>query len=255
MRKRAAFPGQLSWIAALLVVSFIPAGLYAQDRAKTPDQGSKPAQKSNSAQGSKPALGPPVVISSEKYQQTHAPKNGRKPVDSARPERPGSRYPVQFFSIRTTGECVVFVIDNSTSMLDGNRRELAHAELLRSVRALRFPQKFHVIAFDAETFHAPWGPFISAQSDDSRKLAGWLSRLTPMDGTMPESAIRQAVGLNPDAVFFLTDGQFDKPTAAQIQAWNRFHVPIHVIDLSPDGPIESLKKIAGDSGGIYRKSP
>jgi Mg-chelatase subunit ChlD len=196
---------------------------------------------------------PPLVISTEKYQQTTGSSQNKKypPQTSQFNHRQAAR----FYGVNAPGETFVFVIDNSTSMLDGDRRAVSHSALLRTVSSLKFPQRFHVIAFDAETMHVPWGPYISAQSADSRKLAGWLARLTSVDGTMPGPALKQAVGMNPDAVFFLTDGQFDSPTTDQIHAWNRFRVPIHVIDLSPGESVTSLKKIASDSGGHYRKSP
>jgi hypothetical protein len=140
-------------------------------------------------------------------------------------------------------------------MLDGNRRGLAHSELIRAIRNLKWPQQYYVIAFDSETMPLPFGPYVKPGADQTRKVSQWLSRLTPQDGTLPGTALRQAVGLKPDAVFLITDGQFDSPTPAKIKEWNTGHVPIHVIDMGPGGPVEILEQIARESSGVYRKRP
>jgi Mg-chelatase subunit ChlD len=192
----------------------------------------------------------PQVISREKFDAQQ--KRNSSPSKSGN-TRPSSHLSTSFYGIRAEGDSFVFVIDNSTSMLDGGRLASAHSALNAAIRQLRFPQKFYILAFDASTLAVPWGPFISAQSADARKVPGWLARLTQKDGTLPGPALRQAIGLDPSAVFFLTDGQFDDPTPAQIRQWNSRGVPIHVIDLGPAGPDAVLQQIARDSGGIYRK--
>ena len=140
-------------------------------------------------------------------------------------------------------------------MLDGNRRGLAHSELLRAIKALKWPQQYYVIAFDHETLPLPFGPYVPSGANQARKVSQWLSRLSPQDGTLPGNALRQAIGLKPDAVFLLTDGQFDTPSPEKIREWNTGQVPIHIIDMAPGKPVESLEQIARDSSGVYRKRP
>lgn len=197
---------------------------------------------------------PPVVISSEKFLKDQKVKISGSTPNSIRTVDQ-SVNSIRFYGHNFPGNTFVFVIDNSTSMLDGHRRAKSHAELLQAIGKMKFPQKFHVIAFDLETIHIPLGPYISANSKESRKVGSWLRQLVPLDGTEPGSALRQAIGMRPDAVIFLTDGQFDNPSEKQIRAWNQHGVPIHVIDLTVSTNSEKLKNIAGDSGGSYRKSP
>lgn len=197
---------------------------------------------------------PPSIISTEKFNQIH----GKKPShDSSSSSANVSTSPhsISFFGVQSPGERFIFVLDNSTSMLDGNRRGMAHSELIRAIRNLKWPQQYYVIAFDSETLPLPFGPYVTSGADQTRKISQWLSRLTPQDGTLPGNALRQAIGLKPDAVFLLTDGQFDSPTPAKIKEWNTGHVPIHVIDLGPGKPVEILEQIARDSSGVYRKRP
>ncbi len=204
----------------------------------------------------KRSAGPPVVISTEKFNQTHGERDNPTTNSRTGSNKPNSSpHSTSFFGIKADGEKFVFVVDNSTSMLDGNRRGLAHSELMRALRALKWPQQYYVIAFDNETLALPFGPFVPAGANQSRKVSQWLNRLTPHDGTLPGNALRQAMGLRPDAVFLITDGQFETPQPATIQAWNKFQVPIHVIDMAPGDPVGLLEQIARESGGLYRKRP
>ena len=203
---------------------------------------------------SKASQEPPSIISTEKFNQIH----GKKPSQtnsSSSANVSTSPHSISFFGVRSPGERFIFVLDNSTSMLDGNRRGMAQSEIIRAIKALKWPQQYYVIAFDSETLPLPFGPYVTSGADQTRKVSQWLSRLTPQDGTLPGNALRQAIGLKPDAVFLLTDGQFDSPTPAKIKEWNSGHVPIHVIDMGPGKPVEILEQIARDSSGVYRKRP
>ena len=198
---------------------------------------------------------PPTIISTEKFQgRQHEFFNKPGLTRSQRYSASSSPYRTSFFGIEAAGERFVFVIDNSTSMLEGGRLGRVHAEINRAIGRLKWPQSFYLIAFDSQTQAIPWGPFVTAQSKEAQKVPGWLARLTPHDGTLPGPALRQAVGLKPDAVFFLTDGEFDEPTPATIKAWNKFQVPVHVLDFGPGPRVPLLQKIATDSGGVYRKA-
>ena len=106
--------------------------------------------------------------------------------------------------------------------------------------------------------------FSEATGDIFTQTSAALNRLAPMTGGLDrvvrlhgivDPKVDQYIGLKPDAVFLLTDGQFDSPTPAKIKEWNTGHVPIHVIDLGPGKPVEILEQIARDSSGVYRKRP
>lgn len=203
-------------------------------------------------QRQKPIAEPPRVMSAEKYRELYEPKAATR-SGSSRSDANRSPYRAEFFGILAAGEKFVFVIDNSTSMHDGGRLYKAHSELRRSIGRLDWPQKFHVIAFDHATLELPWGPGVSARSPEARRVGPWLSSLEQGEDTRPGPALRLALGLKPDAVFFLTDGQFDDPTPERIRAWNASGVPVHVVDLGPGPPSDALSRIAQESGGTYRK--
>ncbi len=195
---------------------------------------------------------PPLIMSTEKYREKYLGETAPKPNQSGS-VKVISPYRVQFFGTEVSGETFVFVIDNSSSMFEGGRLERAHGELRRAIARMSSPQKFHVIAFDHKTLELPWGPYVTAGSEKARRVGPWLASLIQGEDTKPAGALRMALGLKPDAVFFLTDGEFEHPTPGLVKAWNPTGVPVHVIDLKPSGDPVTLKRIASDSGGTYRK--
>ncbi len=194
---------------------------------------------------------PPQVMSSEQFRQTYLPSFA--PKDQSGSYRSPGTHRTRFFGTEAAGDTIVFVIDNSTSMQDGGRLERAHSELTRTISKLEWPQKFHVIAFDRQTLELPWGPYVSAGSDKARQVGPWLKSLQQGDDTQPSQALRTALGLKPDCIFFLTDGDFATPTPEVIRGWNTAGVPVHVIDLNPRVEFAPLKRIAADSRGTYRR--
>lgn len=195
---------------------------------------------------------PPAIMSSEKYREKYLGETVRNSGQSGSVKL-ASPYRVKFFGTEVSGATFVFVIDNSSSMLNGGRLERAHGELRRAIARMQWPQKFHVIAFDHKTLELPWGPYVTAGSENARKVGPWLASLVQGEDTKPAGALRMAIGLKPDAVFFLTDGEFDHPTPGLVRAWNSSGIPVHVIDLNPSGDPGPLQRIANDSGGSYRK--
>lgn len=194
---------------------------------------------------------PPQVMSSEQFRQTYLPSFAPK-EQSGSYRSPGA-HRTRFFGTEASGDTIVFVIDNSTSMQEGGRLERAHGELVRTISQLEWPQKFHVIAFDRQTLELPWGPYVSAGSDKARQVGPWLRSLQQGDDTQPAQALKTALGLKPDCIFFLTDGDFAVPTPEAIRGWNTAGVPVHVIDLNSRVEFAPLKRIAADSRGTYRR--
>lgn len=66
------------------------------------------------------------------------------------------------------------------------------------------------------------------------------------------------LGLDPDAMYFLSDGEFDPNAIYELRAKNRGSnrrkkaVPIHTISLGSPGAENLMKIIARTSGGKYR---
>lgn len=156
-----------------------------------------------------------------------------------------------FFGVRARGRVFVFVVDRSGSMADEARLARAKAELRRSILALRWPQRFHVIFYNDRPWPQPGGLPSSADHDAKARLFRWFHTIEADGSTDPRAAMRQALALRPDAVFLLSDGLFPEGTVEAIVAANPDRIPIHGIDLAGGAGSDDLKAIAEASGGTY----
>ncbi len=157
-----------------------------------------------------------------------------------------------FFGLRAKGLFFIYVIDGSGSMIDDDRFPRATIELRRSVNGLRPPQRFEVIFFNEESIPMPGGPIPrSADLDSKNQLRAWLRLMDPDGGTDPRLALKQALSLKPDAVFFLSDGVLPQGSVKDVARFNPNKIPIHCVDLAGGRGGDQLKRIAAESGGNY----
>ena len=239
-------------------------GLAADDPGKKKDDPKSPTRTASVADASKNAKtaknslsAPPTIKPDESTKTRNAADLLRASGSDRYGETDWSRIPrwrqTAFFGIRAEGQVFIYVIDCSGSMGEGFRLERAKEELRKSINALRFPQRFHVIFFNGEPIPMPGDLARSADFDNKMELSHWLARICPEGETDPRGALKTAISLRPDAVFLLTDGEFPEGTAAGIAKSNKTHVPIHCVDLS-GGESEQLRQIAKDSNGKYVRS-
>jgi len=161
-----------------------------------------------------------------------------------------------FFGLRARGQFFVFVVDQSGSMIDDDRLIRAKIELLRTVFALEPPQRFEVIFYNEEATPMPGGPLPRpADLKTKNQLTSWLHLIGPDGGTDPRPALSQALALQPDAVFLLSDGEFPEGTVERVARLNPRKVPIHCVDMTGGQAGNHLLRIARDSGGQYASRP
>lgn len=123
---------------------------------------------------------------------------------------------VEFFGMRAYGNRFVFVLDISLSMgaRDGRRFRRACDELLRSVSQLQSGQSYYVFLFCWRTekmFRQPEVAYVNVATGHQQRLRDWIYDVRLGAGTDPRRALSLARGLQPDAVFLLSDGHFNKP--------------------------------------------
>jgi hypothetical protein len=168
-----------------------------------------------------------------------------------------------FFGIEARGSRFAYICDISGSMDlgvggDGQTRriDILRGELDRSIRSLLDASKFNVVLFS--TGSAALGDrheWISA-SDTNKKWAHDAIMKIKADGaTEPLPAFKIVFNLRPrpDAIYFMTDGEFDPANIAEIARLNaEFHIPIHCISFISREGEPLLKKITEQSGGTYK---
>jgi hypothetical protein len=159
-----------------------------------------------------------------------------------------------FFGVEATGTRFVFVIDVSGSMHAGRMQGL-RAEITRSIGSLDATAEFMVIPFSSGAWvigdKREWR---EASESNKRWIRNQVATLAADGGTEPDKGFDIVFTLRPkpDAIYFMTDGEFPPIVAESIIARNkRFRVPIHSICFGSDSGADEMKRISKESGGRY----
>ena len=167
-----------------------------------------------------------------------------------------------FFHIATQGKAIVYVIDRSASMGLNGALATAKRELLASLERLPSSSRFQIIAYNrsAEPLRINGeSGLVSATPENKRCVALFLEDMEAEGSTDHLPALRRALALGPDVIFFLTDA--DDLRSEQIRAitsLNHGRSIIHAIDLGrPLGAHGGLPlyALALDNGGRYQSVP
>lgn len=173
-----------------------------------------------------------------------------------------------FFGVEAKGSRFLYICDISGSMdwdehgmSNGKRLRALKRELTTSVQALLEHMQFYVIFFSSGA--VPINPdntkWIIAKDTGKRWATDRIGNLHAFGGTEPWPAFDVAFQMRPapDAIYFMTDGEFDPSVALRIQAINvgSRKIPIHCITLVERSGEEVMRKIASDSGGTYTHVP
>src|SRR5437879_3332828 len=110
-----------------------------------------------------------------------------------------------FFAIATQAASVVYVIDHSASMGLHGSFEIAKRELLASLERLPAHTRFQVIVYNrtAEPVHLDSGAALApASPDNKQRVATFLEALRAEGGTDHANALKRALTLQPEVIFF-----------------------------------------------------
>lgn len=158
----------------------------------------------------------------------------------------------EFFGLRATGGKFIFVIDKSGSM-KGDRLDAAKQELFRSVVRLGEKMTFLIIFYDETFVPMPVRELVPASRFNKRDALSWVGSIRGDGGTRPLEAMQFALSLGPDAVWLLSDGEFNESYAEDIRRANpEGETVIHTIAFHSQGGEQVLKRIAQENGGQYR---
>jgi hypothetical protein len=165
----------------------------------------------------------------------------------------------RFFDVDAPGQTFVYVIDRSSSMGPGGGLRAAREELLRSLQQLPTSARFQIIVYNrnAEPLLPDHPGLLEATPDNIQRVAERLGRLLAEGGTDHLPALRRALALRPDVIFFLTDA--DDLTNDLLRTVARLNpgrrTIIHVIELNAlnrDRMDMPMHVLARENGGSYR---
>ncbi len=165
----------------------------------------------------------------------------------------------EFFGIGGYGQTFVYVVDASDSMNERGKFDRARYELLHSIEQLASDQRYFVIFFNDGAYPMDADEPVLATEKERAKTVNWVNESHAHGGTNPLPALLHALSLRPDAIFFLSDGQFHPLAIEVLRAHNRpsrrikmRQIPIHTIAFVDHMTIGLMRTIARNSGGEHR---
>jgi hypothetical protein len=159
-----------------------------------------------------------------------------------------------FFGVAESGKRFVYVVDKSSSMT-GERFENARKELLKSIKKLTPSQSFFIVFYDTTSYPQPISKLAQATDANIRKMSTWANGAIPNGGTDPMEAIEMALRLKPDAIFILSDGEFDDSIVDRTTMLNAKKPVIKINTIGFQNDAETLRAIAERNHGAYRFVP
>lgn len=159
-----------------------------------------------------PAIGPGAAERGGQPDAGQFTAGGRK----GSPTGGGAR--VSVFGVEGEGNKFVYVFDRSSSM-EGLPLAAAKRQLVQSLDSLDSVNQFQIIFFNhnLQPFEVPGGGRRIAFATDRNKqlAANFVGGITADGGTDRFAALKKAVGLQPDVIFFLTDAD-DAMSASEL---------------------------------------
>jgi hypothetical protein len=176
---------------------------------------------------------------------------------------------MKFCGVEGGGNHFVYLVDSSGSM--GDAFESARRELLASIDLLSPDQRFYVVFFDAQPdFMRISNPGVDeprsvyATAQNKAALRRWAMRIKMDRGKAPYDPLKFALGLRPDVIFLLSDGEFPEGIPDLLKEENRIEnlfgetKPIsivHTISYFSEEGANIMTRIAKQNSGQYRYVP
>lgn len=175
----------------------------------------------------------------------------------------------EFFGAKAAGNTFVFVVDCSPSMARDKAFDSAKAEILRSLSMLKPKQRFFILFFGAEiapiqfTGQEPEPYMLRANPENLERTMQWIQRINiQKEGRHPIDAMRQAIEMDPDAIFLLFDGDTkvnnwtgrirDMNRTDDLFSQDETKIPIHVVHFFREEFVADMKRLADENAGTYR---
>ena len=193
--------------------------------------------------------------------------------DSAHATMTGSKMlaGAEFYGVKATGNTFVYIVDSSPSMRRDGAFEAARKEIVRSLSSMKPKQRYFISFFGKEIDPMVFELGVAerypvyAKPENVTKTIDWLNRVQiQKEGLPPNNALAEAIGMQPDAIFLLFDGDTKVDVAKFLRRVNRTDdilsagmpkVPIHVVHFFQDEFQKQMRLVASENGGTYRFVP
>ncbi|HUS46445.1 MAG TPA: VWA domain-containing protein [Phycisphaerae bacterium] len=147
---------------------------------------------------------------------------------------------------------IVYVVDRSGSMTDSI--DYVKWELKRSIGELDEAKEFHVIFYSSgPPLEMPTRRLVSATDHNKEMAFEFVDNVIAELGTDPSKALQRAFACQPELIYLLTDGEFDKAIVGQVKDLNSDgRVTVHTIGFLYRIGEAVLKQIADENNGNYK---
>lgn len=166
-----------------------------------------------------------------------------------------------FFGKAPPGKRVVYIVDSSASMNHpheseaGTRFGRVKVELLRSIKGLTADQQFYIFFFNDNSIRMPANGMQLKATQQLDRYLRWIAGFRADGLTDPREALFEALRLQPDVIYFLTDGQIRKSDADDIIEANRGQVQINTVCIGEATSESLMKNLAAQNRGTYTFVP
>lgn len=175
----------------------------------------------------------------------------------------GTGVETQVFGVKGQGNRFVYVFDRSSSMAGYEGRPLywAKSELVGSLKRLQPIHQFQVIFYNQDPhIMTPFGgqgpQMVFANDSGKRAATNFISGVTADGSTNHVRALKLALRMKPDAIFFLTDADEPQMTMKELREIRSLNqgCSIHAIEFGA-GPSANrfnfLRRLAEENDGNY----
>jgi len=163
-----------------------------------------------------------------------------------------------FFGVEASGTRFAYLVDVSASM-DNKRISMLRDQLNKSITGLAPNCSFFVVAFSSQPQVMGDKREWRDSSEGGKKWARTLiEMLAASGGTEPMNGFEIIFSMRPrpDAIYFMTDGEFSEVVVERVVALNKqLRIPIHCICFGQESGGMLMRSIAKESKGTYRFVP
>ena len=169
------------------------------------------------------------------------------------------------FGVSGSGSRFVYVFDRSDSMngFGGKPLRSAKSELIRSLRTMSERQRFQIIFYNDKPTPFKVGgmplQMVAGEEGYIDLAENYVRSIAAFGGTEHQSALKMALRMAPDVIFFLTDASIPRLSAQQLrEIKNRsdsIGTTIHCIEFGANvvgSPDSFLRDLAAQNRGVYK---
>lgn len=174
----------------------------------------------------------------------------------------GGKAAVNVFGTQGVGYKFAYVFDRSLSMEGSGRSplEVAKAEMIASLDSMEDTHQFQIVFYnEAPKVFNPsgqTGKLAFATDQNKERARRFIGSITAFGRTEHEAALKLAIRMQPDVIFFLTDANEPQLTGRQLYEIQRQAAGIQInaieFGIGPkQGGDNFLEKLARQNGGQY----